>query len=114
MGFRKLPDKRIGSGANIELGALVMWMREVQNIGAAVEECGKQHNMLEDVRAKAQSPSTCAMRSRHCWQSAWPESTAARRRSSDRWRRDAAEYKCCTSSDWSRIEEWCGGMALVG
>ena len=65
----KLSDKRIGSGANIEQEALVMWTREVQNVGAAVEERhgGKQRNMLGHVRAKAQSLSTsAAWSSRHC------------------------------------------------
>ena len=65
--FRYLSDKRIGSGVNIGLEELVPWTREVQNVGAAVEERGKRQNMLEDVRAKAQSPSTCATRSRCCW-----------------------------------------------
>ena len=58
---------RVLGGANIGLEALVLWTREVQNVGATVEERGKRQNMLEDVRAKARLPSTCATRSRCCW-----------------------------------------------
>ena len=58
---------RVLGGANIGLEALVLWTREVQNVGAAVEEREKRQNLLENVRAKAQSPSTCATRSRCCW-----------------------------------------------
>ena len=65
--FRYLSSKRIGSGANIGLEELVLWTREVQNVGATVEERGKRQNMLEDVRAKARLLSTCATRSRCCW-----------------------------------------------
>ena len=64
MGFRMLSDKRTGTGANFELEALVLWPCKVQNVGAAVEECGKQQTMLEDVRAKVQLLSTCATWSR--------------------------------------------------
>ena len=53
MKFRYLSGKRIGSGANIGLEELVLWTREVQNVGAAVEERGKWQNLLENVRAKA-------------------------------------------------------------
>ena len=112
--FRYLSGKRIGSGANIELEALATWTREVQKVGAAVEERGKQQAMLGNVRAKAQSPSTRATRSRCCWQSTWLESAAARRRSSARWRRDPVGCGCSRSSDWSRIEQWCRGIALAG
>ena len=49
---------RVLGGANIGLEALVLWTREVQNVGAAVEERGKRQNILEDVRAKARLPST--------------------------------------------------------
>ena len=59
MEFRELLDRRIHSGANIELEALVVWTHEVQNVGVAVEERGKQRNMLEDIRAKVQLPSSC-------------------------------------------------------
>ena len=55
---------RVPGGANIGLEALVLWTREVQNVGAAVEERGKRQIMLQDVRAKEQLPSTCATRSR--------------------------------------------------
>ena len=113
-GVQYLSGKRIGSGANIGLEALVLWTREVQNVGAAVEECGKQQTMLEDVRAKAQSPSTCATRSRCCWQTTWLDSTVVRRRSLARWRGDPVGCRCSRSSDWSQIEQWCGGMAFVG
>jgi hypothetical protein len=65
--FRYLSGKRIGCGANIGLEDLVLWMREVQNVGAAVEEREKRQNMLENVRARAQFPNTCATRSRCCW-----------------------------------------------
>ena len=44
---------RVLGGANIGLEALVLWTREVQNVGAAVEERGKWQNLLENVRAKA-------------------------------------------------------------
>ena len=105
---------RVRGGANIGLEELVLWTREVQNVGAAVEERGKRQNLLENVRAKAQSPSTCATRSRCCWQSTWLESAAARRRSSARWRRDPVGCGCSRSSDWSRIEQWCSGTASAG
>ena len=114
MGFRKLPDKRIGSGANFGLGAFVLWMCKVQKVDVAVEEHGKQQTVLQDVRVKAQSPSTCAMWLRCCWQSTWVESTAARQRSSARWRCDPVECRCLRSSNWSWIEQWCGRVALVG
>ena len=39
---------RVLGGANIGLEALVLWTREVQNVGATVEERGKRQNMLED------------------------------------------------------------------
>ena len=58
---------RVLGGANIGLEELVLWTREVQNVGATVEERGKRQNMLEDVRTKARLPSTCATRSRCCW-----------------------------------------------
>ena len=57
---------RVLGGANIGLEELVLWTREVQNVGTAVEERGKRQNMLEDVGAKARLPSTCATRSRCC------------------------------------------------
>ena len=58
---------RVLGGANFELEELVLWTCEVQNVGATVEERGKRQNMLEDVRAKARLPSTCATRSSCCW-----------------------------------------------
>ena len=58
---------RVLGGANFELEELVLWTREVQNVGATIEERGKRQNMLEDVRAKARLPSTCTTRSRCCW-----------------------------------------------
>ena len=67
MKFQYLLSKRIGSGANIGLEELVLWTHKVQNVGAAVEEHGKWQNILEDVQAKAQLPSTCATQSRCCW-----------------------------------------------
>ena len=105
---------RLPGGANIGLEALVLWICEVRNGGAAVEECGKRQTMLGDVRAKAQPLSTCATRSRCCWQSAWLESAAVRRRSSARWRRDPVGCRCSRSSDWSQTEQWCSRMASAG